>query len=1131
MRRISRVAIIHASLVAFVVALIAKAAQVQLWEGRAWAAKAERQHLARTPELVPRGPILDATGAVLVESRRVVQIRVAPREVKDRRALGAALARAGVPAPWVRRATDTAEKWVELPGHYVPSDVAAILATPGVHPEPLIDREPNVSAGLQPLIGRIGSNGVPPDGLEEALDTVLRGDAGRETLTRDARGTQFAAPGDSATPARDGNTVVLTINHALQEICERALAEAVTGQGASGGDIVVVDPHDGAVLAMATRRADPRLAVPTALTEPFEPGSTIKPFIAAALLALGKARPTDTIDTHNGSFELNGRRLTDEHKAARMTLQEVIRLSSNIGIAQFAERLTPAQEYQALRDIGFGMPTGTPYPSESPGTLRPPVDWSKQSPASLAIGYEVAVTPLQLALAYAAIANGGELLEPGLIREIRRADGTVVYRHTRRVVRRVMPSGVSATVRDMLSETVAHGTGAAADLSTFAVAGKTGTARRTAPGRGYVPHAYTATFVGLFPAHDPQYVILVKINDPPARGEEYFAAKTAAPLSKNGIGGSDRGPRCGARPLGAGGARDDARRRRGDRRHVGAERDHGGAAVGTRAAGAGGGAAARAGCARSQPARGRADAASGGIRGGAHRGAGRDDDARRAHGGAGRIAGSTRRGRAVTPVARRAVARALADAGVLVTESPALPAEFRMVTDDSRAVETGALFVAVRGSARDGHDYLATAERAGATGAIVDDPARTSLPAFVVRDTRPAAAAAAAAAYGFPARALRAVGVTGTNGKSTSVALLRHLLDEPQARSASLGTVGVFLGAGDGESIGETGLTTPGPIALQQLLRELVDRGVRTLAMEASSHSLDQHRIDGMPFDAALFTNLTQDHLDYHGTMDAYFAAKARLVSYLTRDGAAIVNADDRAWAHLPPAPRTITFSAAGGAADVRATRVRFAPRGSAWDLILGSAQFDVALPLIGAFNVENALGAAGAAWALGWPPDVIAERLQTVPQIPGRLEILHERPTVLRDYAHTPDAIVRALEAVRPFTHGRLIIVVGAGGDRDRGKRPAMGAVSERLADAVILTSDNPRTEDPERILDEIEAGMSRPHERIEDRERAIARAIALAAPDDVIVLAGKGHETYQVRGTTAYPFDERAIVRGILR
>ncbi len=527
MRRISRIGMLQAALIAFMVALIGKAAQVQLWQGREWAAKAQRQQVERAPLLVPRGPILDATGAVLVESRNVVRLRVAPREVKNRRALAVALTHLGLGGDWVRRATDTTEKWVEIPGRYLATDVQSILATPGVHPEMLVDRVPIASEGLRRVIGR------PPDeGLESTLDSVLRGVAFQETLLRDARGTQFEAPGGDAPTPKDGDTVVLTINNALQEICERALAGEVAAEGASGGDIVVIDPRDGSILAMASSRRDPRSIEATALTEPFEPGSTIKPFIAASLLARGKATPDETVDTHGGTFELNGRTLTNEHKADRLALRDVIRLSSNIGIAEFAERLTEGEEYETLRDLGFGMPTGVPYPAESPGTLRRPIDWSKQSPASLAIGYELAVTPLQLAMAYASIANGGELLEPGLVREVRRSDGTVLYRHVRRAIRRVMPVTVADTVRAMLVETVAHGTGSKADLSTFSVAGKTGTARRTERNRGYVAGAYTATFVGLFPAANPQYVILVKINDPPARGESYFAAKAAAPVAR-----------------------------------------------------------------------------------------------------------------------------------------------------------------------------------------------------------------------------------------------------------------------------------------------------------------------------------------------------------------------------------------------------------------------------------------------------------------------------------------------------------------------------------------------------------------------------------------------------------------------
>jgi UDP-N-acetylmuramoyl-L-alanyl-D-glutamate--2,6-diaminopimelate ligase len=478
------------------------------------------------------------------------------------------------------------------------------------------------------------------------------------------------------------------------------------------------------------------------------------------------------------------------------------------------------------------------------------------------------------------------------------------------------------------------------------------------------------------------------------------------------------------------------------------------------------------------------------------------------------------------------VADALAAAGLLVERRGALPDSARGISDDSRAVTPGSLFIAVRGSARDGHDFLGAAAERGAAAALVEDPSRTALPALVVRDGRRAAAVAAATAYGEPAASLRLVAVTGTNGKTTTVGILRHLLDAPDARAASIGTLGVLVGSEGGELPGGGGLTTPGPVELQRVLRNLVDCGVRTVAMEVSSHSLDQRRVDGLRFDAAVFTNLTRDHLDYHGTMEAYLAAKAGLLAYLAPGGAAVVNAEDPAWRALPGAPRTVRFSAGSAVADVYARRLAFTPRGSEWTLhVPESRPARVALPLIGDFNTANAVGAAAAAWALGVGAEEIAGRLATVPQVPGRLEVIAERPTVLRDYAHTPDALERALGAVRPFARRRLVVVFGCGGDRDRGKRPEMGAIAERTADWAILTSDNPRTEDPERILDDVEAGMrGTNHERVEDRRSAIARAIATAGRDDVVVLAGKGHETYQIRGDTKLPFDEKAIVREIM-
>jgi UDP-N-acetylmuramoyl-L-alanyl-D-glutamate--2,6-diaminopimelate ligase len=474
------------------------------------------------------------------------------------------------------------------------------------------------------------------------------------------------------------------------------------------------------------------------------------------------------------------------------------------------------------------------------------------------------------------------------------------------------------------------------------------------------------------------------------------------------------------------------------------------------------------------------------------------------------------------------ITTALAEHGLLAGIRGDLPPESTGIWDDSRKVARGDLFIAIRGWNSDGHDFLSAAAERGAAAAIVEDPERTTLPVLVVREGRRAAAIAAATAYGNPARNLTMLGVTGTNGKTTTTSIMRHLFDDGAASSASIGTLGVLVGS-EGEVLpGGSGLTTPGPVELQRVLRELVDRGVKTVPMEVSSHSLDQRRIDGLEFDAVVFTNLTRDHLDYHGTMDAYLKAKMRLLEYLNRDGATVVNADAREWAALKPPSRRITFAVRESAADVRAADIRYTPRGSEWTMVTPDGSAGVTLPLIGEVNVENSLAAAAAAFALGRSPDSIASRLASVPQVAGRLEIISTRPTVLRDYAHTPDALERTLRTARAFTRGKLIVVFGCGGDRDKGKRPLMGEIAEKAADCAIVTSDNPRTEDPDSIIDDIEAGMRESkHERVTDRLAAIQRAIDMAQDGDIVLLAGKGHETYQIRGTTSYPFDEKEIVR----
>jgi UDP-N-acetylmuramoyl-L-alanyl-D-glutamate--2,6-diaminopimelate ligase len=464
--------------------------------------------------------------------------------------------------------------------------------------------------------------------------------------------------------------------------------------------------------------------------------------------------------------------------------------------------------------------------------------------------------------------------------------------------------------------------------------------------------------------------------------------------------------------------------------------------------------------------------------------------------------------------------------GLLVRWPANAPAVIPAITTDSRHVERDALFLAYVGSATDGHAYVAAAAKAGAGFALVErEVPEAPLPQALVRDGRRAAGIAASAFFGNPGDALVLLAVTGTNGKTTTVHLLRHLFGD-RAPAGSIGTLGAI--DGQGQVLPTAGfLTTPGPVELHRALALLRHCGVQTVAMEASSHSLDQERVAGLSFSAAVFTNLTRDHLDYHGDEAHYLAAKLKLDRYLAPGGFQVVNVDAPAWATLPPRPARITFGIASPA-DVRAENVEGDRLGMRFNLVVRDTSAPVALPLLGTFNVENALGAAAAAIALGREPAYVAKRLSAAPQVPGRMERLTDMPcVVLRDYAHTPDALQRALAALRPLTKGRLVVVFGAGGDRDKGKRPQMGAIAARDADLSVVTSDNPRTEDPEQIMHDIETGMAgTPHLRIVDRKAAVLRVLAIAKPDDVILLAGKGHETYQVVGTEHVPMDERSIV-----
>jgi len=453
------------------------------------------------------------------------------------------------------------------------------------------------------------------------------------------------------------------------------------------------------------------------------------------------------------------------------------------------------------------------------------------------------------------------------------------------------------------------------------------------------------------------------------------------------------------------------------------------------------------------------------------------------------------------------------------------PPGFADVVTDSREAGPGVLFCALRGTEFDGHDFVAGAAAAGAAAALVDRAVPDSdVPQLVVADSRAATAHVASLLHGDPGSHLSLVGVTGTNGKTTTALITRHIL-AGEASAAAVGTLGWF----DTEGTRHAGrLTTPDPLDLMATLRDLVDEGARFVALEVSSHALDQRRVAALEFDVGIFTNLTREHLDYHADLEAYRGAKLRLSRHVRADGTCAINGDDPAWAGETYAGRRIVRYGLDASSEVRAVHVRHTGSGSEWELRTSEGTWPVRLPLLGEFNVHNALAAVAAARSLGMDVAAAAARLETAPQVPGRMEVLSSQPPlVLRDYMHTPDAFTRVLQALRALTSDRLFIVFGCGGDRDRGKRAIMGRIAAESSDLAIITTDNPRSEDPADICRDITAGMDPgSYEVILDREEAIDFALREARPGDVVLLAGKGHETYQDVAGERIPFDEAAIV-----
>lgn len=455
--------------------------------------------------------------------------------------------------------------------------------------------------------------------------------------------------------------------------------------------------------------------------------------------------------------------------------------------------------------------------------------------------------------------------------------------------------------------------------------------------------------------------------------------------------------------------------------------------------------------------------------------------------------------------------------------------EITGVACDSREVKPGFVFVAIPGTKSDGHDFVDTAIANGAVAIVSQRPAGPhNFPNLVVPFPAVTLSALAAEFYDHPSRSLQVVGVTGTNGKTTIGFVLKHLLTQAQRFPGLIGTVRNEIGDREIESTH----TTPDASAVQGLLREMADAGCRSVAMEVSSHALVQRRVDDIAFDVVIFTNLTQDHLDYHVTEEAYFQAKRRLFELATKDTTMVINGDDPAGARLlrefAHHPKILTYGL-GASNDFRVSDFLLKPAGTEFTLITPKREIRATMPLIGRFNIYNALATLATAAALDLNLRESVRALSTLPQVPGRMENISPREpfNVFVDYAHTPDALENVLKTIRDLDPRRLICVFGCGGDRDQRKRSMMGEIADRMADVCIVTSDNPRTEDPASIIADIEVGMSKMRLVEPDREAAIRLAILHAEKGDVVLIAGKGHEDYQIIGTEKKHFDDREVAR----
>ncbi len=920
------------------------------------------------------------------------------------------------------------------------------------------------------LLGFVGTDNEGLAGIEYQYEGVLSGTAGTMEVVSDLSGNRLATV--SVEEAVPGESITLTIDEDIQFETEKVLTAVVEQFEAKRACAVVLAPDTGEILAMANtpvfdtndfssvEEPDRRNMV---VNDQYEPGSTFKMVVTAAALEEGLVTPETTF-TLGRDIQVYDRVVHESHaesvpETRELTVTQILAQSSNVGTVKLGLEVGKTRLVDMISRFGFTEKLGIDFPGEAGGQMLTPEKWSGTTIANVPIGQGIAASPLQLAAAYAAVANDGQLVQPHLVR-----DSNQPWK------RQVVSPLVAAELRDML-----YGLGG-------------GRHRQAGPG----PRLRSGRQDG------------------------------------HGSEGQGRRQRLRGRPL------HSLVRRHGSRRCA-AARDlgHGG----------------RAG--HPAPGRLRSRACLRQDRGLLAQMPGNRTIGLGLNGGGSQSTPGGIHRMVESPPVRLSDLFASVEGCRL---ADAADVRINSLSYRSDQANDGTLFFCVPGFVRDGHDFAPDAVARGASALCVERLLDLPVAQAVVPSVRQAMGPVAAAFYGHPSSGLLAVGITGTNGKTTSAFLVAHLLDRAGRRAGLMGTVERRIG---GEAL-PAGRTTPEALDIQRDLAAMVESGDEAAVLEVSSHALDLGRARGIEFRVVAFTNLTQDHLDYHETLEAYFAAKSRLFldpEFAGGRPVVVINVDDpfgRMLAERCDPERLVRLSSSGEGrgqhvADLELSDFDIGPdgttgvlvlRGKALELAKGAigpnSRFEVKTRLVGAFNVANTLTALGIGLGLGLDLTGMLTALREFPGVPGRMEPVEvgQDFAVLVDYAHTPDSVRNVLRAAREITRGRLIAVLGCGGDRDRGKRPQMGRAAEMGADLVMITSDNPRTEKPEAIIAEIVTGLDHPSAaRVQpDRRKAIAEAVAEARAGDVVLILGKGHESGQEFATETLPFDDRAVAREAL-